>query len=571
MKKAVIIHLSDIHYDGSEDCNILMNKLQADLEIMKEQFITGYDLMVITGDSIDRGRTSLFSQFSDKLNNIIKICGLRKGRVAVVPGNHDSQRENKWLSPIQSKYGTDTEKIIEDIKTDISPLYKEFNEFVESYSGSKNGIGVKYYSINDMIVRVILINSSWSTLAKCNYGELYIGDEQLEKLKGIIDGRKQKFDITIACMHHPLDWFRYDERIKLQNFLYNRMNVDFVLHGHIHEAYYDSMCNMDVYTNTFCTGISYHKTGENCSRKDGMRYSIYEIDYDTRTINVYLRATNQNCDFVSDNRLYTKVNKNGFFTLPLGNANECIMPIKSIYNEYKNNVFLNLEFVSRLLDKEDLLFKFYRGMEECIEESFINHNIEILEKYKTTWRRKNNKTELSKTDIEKCEKEFYKEQFEIYCLFVLNTLNGLFFTNHKHVRFLLRKYNKKTESHEAFLAEGIYADNINKIKSFKWGNGMICKSYQSQSALLKSRNMECHENGNSKGVWIDYLTIAISGIEIRKGRELIPLLSLNIATDILENELCLQALALSSIYDKIQEVFKLFSVRVHDLISLYDE
>jgi len=156
-------------------------------------------------------------------------------------------------------------------------------------------------------------------------------------------------------------------------------------------------------------------------------------------------------------------------------------------------------------------------------------------------------------------------------MFVLNTLNGLFFKNHKHVRFLLRKYNKNSEKHEAFLAEGIYSDNVECIKAFKWGEGMICKSYEKKAALLQSRNMECHENGNSNGIWKDYLTIAVGGIELRKGRDLIPLLSLNIATDTLENEKCLQALALSSIYDKIQEVFKLYNANMYDLISLYDE
>ncbi len=574
MKRSVIIHLSDIHYDGTDSTNILLDNLQKDLSNMKINFNDGYDLLILTGDCINRGKTNLFPEFSDKLKEILKVCNLRKNRAVIVPGNHDSVRENTWLSAIKNKYNESKchqDEMIKDIENDISPLYKEYNEFVEDYSNQKNGIGVKYYTIKDMIVRVIFLNSAWSTLAHCKYGELYIGDEQLDKIKNIIDSRKKKYDITIACLHHPLDWFRYDERVKLQEFLYSRMNVDFILHGHIHEASYESVSNMDIYTNTFCTGISYHKTGENCSRKDGMRYSIYEIDYDTRTINVYLRATNQNSEFVSDNRLYSKVNKDGFFSLPLGNINECLMPINSVTNSSGKNVFLNYEFVKKLMEKEDLLFKFYCGMEECISESFVNPKTENFEKFKQNWKINNNKKKIGKSEQQLCEKAFYIEQFEIYCMFVLNTLNGLFFKNHKHVRFLLRKYNKKSEKHEAFLAEGIYSDNIEHIKAFKWGEGMICKSYEKKAALLQSRNMEYHENGNSNGIWKDYLTIAVGGIELRKGRDLIPLLSLNIATDILENEKCLQALALSSIYDKIQEVFKLYNANMYDLVSLYDE
>lgn len=92
-----------------------------------------------------------------------------------------------------------------------------------------------------------------------------------------------------------------------------------------------------------------------------------------------------------------------------------------------------------------------------------------------------------------------------------------------------------------------------------------------KAALLQSRNMEYHADGNTTGVWKDYLTIAVAGIEVRKGRESIPLISINIATDILENEKCLQALAVSSIYDKIQEVFKLYHNNMYNLVSLYDE
>ena len=573
MKRAVIIHLSDIHYDGSESSYTLIQQLQADLEEMRQNFDTEYNAIIITGDCINKGHTELYSEFSERLDDIAKVCGLRKDHVVIVPGNHDSDRDNKWLKAIKEKYGKDQEKIVNDIKDDISPLYKEYNEFIAKYSKQNNGIGVKDYTCNDMKIRVVFLNSSWSTLADCKYGELYIGDEQLEKIKSIIDNRKQKCDVMIACLHHPLDWFKYDERVKLQDFLYNKLNVNLILHGHIHEASYDSISNMDINSNTFCTGISYHKTGEDCSRKDGMRYSIYEIDYDTHTVNVYLRATNQKGKFISDNRLYSKVNKNGFFTLPLGNINQCIMPIKSVDDSKRNNIFLSKTFVKRLIDKEELLFRFYCGMEENLENSIQKDIDNQFRKYKENWKKQYNKKNLSKNDREKCEKDFYKEQFELYCMFVLNTLNGLFFKNHKHVRFLLRRYNKLTNSHEAIFAEGIYSQraDIEKIKAFKWGEGMICKSYEKKAALLQSRNMAYHEQGNTQGIWKDYLTLAISGIEIRKGNEFIPLLSLNIATDSIENEDCLQALAVSSIYDKIQEVFKLFTVKVYDLISLYNE
>ena len=151
-------------------------------------------------------------------------------------------------------------------------------------------------------------------------------------------------------------------------------------------------------------------------------------------------------------------------------------------------------------------------------------------------------------------------------------MNGAFFDKYNDVRILLRQYNARTNQHEAILADGAHStvEEVKKIKNFTWGKGMIYSSYKCKSALLMSNNMDRHENGNTSGIWKEYLTIAIGGIEVRKSRERIPLFALNIATESLENERCLQALANSSIYDKLQRVFDLFQVKVADLVGLYE-
>lgn len=355
---------------------------------------------------------------------------------------------------------------------------------------------------------------------------------------------------------------------KIGRFFYNKLKVDFILHGHIHEANYDSIFNMDSSTNIFCTGISYTKTGEHSSRKDGMRYSIYEIDKDTRTVNVYLRATNSKGKFVEDNRLYSSVNKEGFFTVPIGNISECLMPIKTVTSK-SNNVFLNRKFVELLLDKEEKLFRYYCGLESYLETQILPNEAEYIKKCKTQF----NIARPTKKEREAWAKEYYKEQFEIYCMYILCNLNALFFEKHNDVRILLRRYNPKLNQHIAIMGEGIHSSDadIKNTKNFTWGDGLICKSYKSKSALLKSQNLEYHSEGNSKNVWKEYLTIAVGGIEIKKSRELVPLFALNIATSSLENEFCLQALAMSSIYDKMQEVFSIFNVKAYELAKLYED
>lgn len=566
MRKVVIIHLSDIHYSGSDESNILFDKLNTDIELMKKE-ITKYDLLTISGDCIDRGNVNLFDSFGKKLNVILKTAEINnKSKSIIVPGNHDVTHDNVWLNSLDIREDN-VEVSNQKIENDLSPFFKEYNDFIKKYGLPDNGIGIKYFKCNDVTIRVIFINSVWSTLTKNKYGELIIGDNQLNILKKKVEERKQKSDITLACMHHPFDWFRYEDRIKLQEFLFKTAGIDFLLHGHIHEASYDVITNMDSVTNIFCTGISYQKVGENSSRKDGMRYSIYEIDLDTRTVNVYLRSTNKNMDFVGDNRLYTKVNKEGFFSIPIGNVTDCLLPVKTADNRKRNSIFTNHEFVELLLKKEELLYRFYCGMEATLDELLQRKPI-----FTEEWKKNNKKHNLSRSDKLACEKAFYKEQFELYCMFILTNFNALFFEKHNDVRLLLRKYDSSANQHTVFLAEGAKStkEDLKKVRNFTWGEGMITTSYKYKSALLKSQNMAFHKDGNSHGVWKEYLTIAVSEIEVKRARELIPLFALNIATESLENEKCLQALAMSSIYDKIQDVFKLFQVKATNLAELYD-
>ena len=173
MRKTVIVHLSDIHFDDSDASNQMLDNLQIDLQ-KTEKKVGKYDLLVLTGDCIDRGKVDLYQEFANKLNQIMRGCGLRKNRAIVVPGNHDCKQSNPYLSAIKDKYEGKKDIIKDkaeiyknerhDISSDVSPLYKEFNEFVQSYSNKPNGIGVKYYCTQNMTVRVIFLNSCWSTL-----------------------------------------------------------------------------------------------------------------------------------------------------------------------------------------------------------------------------------------------------------------------------------------------------------------------------------------------------------------------------------------------------------------------
>lgn len=562
-----MVHLSDIHFSNTEKSLQLLDSLKNDLKAMKSE-VGRFDSIIITGDCIDKGKTEYFSLLAEKLKTISKECNVKKNRVFSVPGNHDASRNNEWLSSVIDSKKDDIALQLQTVQQEMSPLFPAYNKFIEQFSNVRDGIGVKDIKIGDIHVRIIMLNSSWSTLINNKYGDLRLGDAQLLKIRTAIKASKvKKPEITVACLHHPLDWFAYDDRMKLQKLLYEDCDVDILLHGHIHEADFAATSNVDLATRTFCTGISYIKSGEKSSRKDGMRYSIYEVNITTKTINVYLRATNSRGKFIADNTLYSKVAKDGFFVMPFGNPFDCIIPIKSINREGKSNVFLDKTFADLMLEKEELLFNFYCGVTNFLESLDLNKE---KEKYRTDWDKQYDKTLPDKEKEEKFEKDFYQYIFEFYCMYIVNVLNALFFQKDKQVRYLIRIYDQTLNQHVAKIAERFCStiDDLKTTKNFKWGEGMIYQSYLSSSALLKSANPDLHINGNSTR-WLDYLTITFSKIRIKTPTGDIPLLSFNIAISNKKSEKCLYALAHSSLYDKLQELFLLFDQKVYPLAKLY--
>lgn len=570
MKKVNVIHLSDIHFNNSNEINDLINKLISDLLEIKEE-LNDFHLLIITGDCVDKGQVNLFEIFSKKLDKLLKECGISKKKVAIAIGNHDVNLNSNYLEMLKKSNlnNNSNENLLVKLEPDITSIYQEYNKFVKNYINTENGINVSDITVKGLkkskllTIRLIMLNSSWSTTIHNKYGELKIGDTQLKNIREKIDSlreKKKKCDYVFLCMHHPLDWFTFQDRNKIRE-LMEYANVDFFLHGHIHTSDVKNVNNIDATINTLCTGISYKKEGEKSSSKSGMRYSIYQIDKYTKTMNIYIRSTNEKGKFVPDTTLYSNV-KQGFFTIPLENIRECLMPFNSVDQISRYSIVLTNDNVKKILSKESLLFDFYCAMSQKIENICNEKEDEYL-KYKRKWIE--NKAEENEVE---CRKDFEKEQFGLFCYDMLIHLNALFF--HGNVRFLIRVYRLKTNSHDVFVADGVESSQINNIKNFNWKEGLIYYSYIKNCALLQSTNPKYYKKGNSD-IWKNSLTIAIKDVTILVYDEPIPALTMNIAINSLENEPCLEALALSSIYQKIGKIFALYIRKVYNIKNLIME
>lgn len=572
MNKANIIHLSDIHFDNSEQNSKLLDALEKDLLDMKEE-LKEFHVLIITGDCVDRGKVDLFNDFSKKLDTIIKKCEISKKKVIITIGNHDVDLKNPWILSLKQSIdeNNNLQDTIYSIDGRISELYREYNQFDKKYKETPDGIGVIDIPIKAktgrqiMKLRIISLNSSWSTVINNRYGELVIGNKQLDNLKNKIKSMKQNCDYTILCMHHPLDWFKYEERKKIEEFI-EEFKVNFIFHGHIHTSDIKNINSIDENTAIFCTGISYKKAGENSSSKSGMRYSIYQIDKNTKTMNTYIRLTNEKGNFVEDTILYENVKK-GFFTVPLENAYKCLLPFKSVGNKEHSSLMLTRDNVERILSKEKKLYNFYCFFLEKINNNLNQHN-EMYESFKDKWEKDKNIKKMSSEQENKCKEEFRACEFGMFCYDILIHLNTLFFDG--NVRFLIRKYDKKKNAHIAFFADGKESINIEEITEFKWKEGLIYYSFKEKAALLKSANMKYFKNGKSD-IWLNSLTIAVDGIITEQNSESIPLLSINIAITDPKEEACLEALAISSIFEIIRDIFKLYNDKVYNIEKIIME
>ncbi len=576
MKRLRIIHLSDIHYSNSEDNKKLMNSLSIDLANMKNE-VDSYQLLLITGDVIDKGQVDSYTVFEKYLGELENASGIASERVFIVPGNHDYYRntKNRGLEKILADYKGLCK---EDRVAQSTVFHKDSVAFLTDFSAflSRNS----YSAIDDVAVMdidgakvcLMSIDSSWSTVYGNKYGELVIDDEQIKTFKQKYEEVvKTEVDVCIALMHHPLDWFEYASRSKLMH-LFEDLRVDILLHGHVHESFVQEVMDVDSSLISLCTGIAYIKSGESCSRKDGMRYSIYDLNFDTKIINVYVRSTNGKMAFVGDNRLYNKAGQEGFFTVPFGKIDDCSYPLFSASDKAirTNKLLLTKEFFSSFIEIESTLSivqgQIMLNSKDWFTKTDYDRWLNLLERSRSF--DDSGEDTLSEENDDNLKVKYVDSKSKLLCESLANSLKALF-SDFSTVRVMFRKYDSELKAHTCFHAVGVKASpNDQKgIKSFEWPKGMIGKSFEKKQALLWSMNKEFAEDGNHPKRFREYLTMTISTVMGKGNNKNIPLYSLNIATTSANNELDFLSLSLSSIYTIMNTVFADFSAKSDEFLT----
>ena len=321
------LHLSDLHFrsgdDRAWDRNVVLRPLLIDI---KERMAADYlrpDLILVSGDIAFSGQPVeyvLAKQFFDEL---LKVTGLPKDRLFVVPGNHDVDRKaiSRGAAAIA---GTLTDRMaVNELLTHsedrrlVLRRQEAYGAFVNEYFAGHLEFDDDGFFYTRMIevakqrVAVLGLNSAWLSAGDADRGRLALGEQQVR----LALERTSDAGLRIALMHHPLDWLQEFDRNDCEDLLLQ--GCAFILHGHLHRAGLLSLKTPDAGGMILAAGACYE------TRQSSNGYNWGRLDFDAGQGTVYLRTySDRGGGFWTKDVVTYRNAPDGQFTFPLSAAKE---------------------------------------------------------------------------------------------------------------------------------------------------------------------------------------------------------------------------------------------------------
>ena len=238
-----IVHLSDLHISPSnQDNRVPLESLADKLREIRENESATFDLLVITGDLVDKGATD-YTPVTCLLKRLCQAAGLSESRLFAVPGNHDVVR-----GECKDSY----DFVVDGLKQDpgrlnnllnrtgkcFQPGFAPYTRFIRQYplhaafTYPLPGFSRADLTLADVPVRLCGLNSALIA------GPRDAGDDAANMNR--IAGRRFLFEslipdsrtLNLVLSHYPLSWFHKAERQEILERL--QMCGAIVLTGHIH-------------------------------------------------------------------------------------------------------------------------------------------------------------------------------------------------------------------------------------------------------------------------------------------------------------------------------------------------
>ena len=311
-----VIHLSDIHLskDNIEEFRLYYRKTLV-RELKERNFEKEIDLIIISGDLVDRGGYSLKDidiymgysnpydifekEFIDPLYSQLNIT---KEKILFISGNHDIQQDQidevieaglKSLSANSQEVNRLCNKYYNNLKGINIERLGAFLDFEERYHRNNSYLKYKFsqlesqaiYESNSFKIGIALINDSWRC-GKGNVENHFVGINQFHRCLNFFE--EHDTELNIAVMHHPLDCYNSQERDEIENLLHNK-KFEILLLGHEHSKNYRVSSFGDDQKILYTRGRSAFDKPHEKETKYTSGYTTIDIDFLNKSINCHYK------------------------------------------------------------------------------------------------------------------------------------------------------------------------------------------------------------------------------------------------------------------------------------------
>jgi formylglycine-generating enzyme required for sulfatase activity len=288
------LHLSDLHFRAGQrhtwDEDIVLRALLNDV---REKIVTDQlrpDLIAVSGDIAFSGKAEEYMLAKQFFIELLKVTGLPREQLFIVPGNHDVDRKAVTrgavaiASSLNSRQSLDEVLIADDDRRLIFRRFSGYADFVKDLLGEHLVFDDEHYSYAKQLnlagqrFALLGLNSAWLSSDDNELGRLALGERQVRQaLEASSDA-----DLRIALLHHPLDWLREFDRNDCEDLLME--GCRFILHGHLHRTGLLSLKTPDARTMIIAAGACYD------TRQYPNSYNWVQFDTETGRGTIYLRT-----------------------------------------------------------------------------------------------------------------------------------------------------------------------------------------------------------------------------------------------------------------------------------------
>lgn len=251
-----LLHLSDLHFGYDRDATARRQRAEA-LDGLLD-IVAGLDaasrphLIAISGDLTYQGKPAGYTELATWLTEkLLPAAGLAAQDLIVCPGNHDIDRKKTKFFIARTQIPAEADDLLraEDLADGFATAFPAYTAFAQSFGipapsllGQPNHLaGALDHAATGL--RFLILNSAWFCRdSGTDRANLWLGLPQLQALD-LLKPQPQHYNtapITIALVHHPIEWFAgpdlhsYDNRPAAYGYLAERCHA--ILSGHTHGA-----------------------------------------------------------------------------------------------------------------------------------------------------------------------------------------------------------------------------------------------------------------------------------------------------------------------------------------------